>query len=87
MIAVCTLAIKIPEEVFLNLHKTQAELALHMKQIYAVELYKEQKVSLGYAAALAEMHKEEFIHFLANFNVSIFAFENKDEFTEEIGNV
>ena len=53
---------------------------------YAVELYKEQKVSLGYAAALAEMHKEEFIHFLANFNVSIFAFENKDEFTEEIGN-
>ena len=81
MIAVCTLAIKIPDEVFFYLHKTQAELALHM-----VELYKEQKVSLGYAAALAEMHKEEFIHFLANFNVSIFAFENKDEFTEEIGN-
>ena len=43
----------------MNLHKTQAELALHMKQIYAVELYKEQKVPLGYAAALAEMHKDE----------------------------
>ena len=43
MIAVCTLAIKIPDEVFFNLHKTQAELALHMKQIYAVELYKERK--------------------------------------------
>lgn len=82
----CTLAIKIPDEVFLNLHKTQAELALHMKQIYAVELYKERKVSLGYAAALAEMHKEDFIHFIANFNVSIFSFDNEDEFSEEISN-
>ena len=82
----CTLAIKIPDEVFLNLHKTQAELALHMKQIYAVELYKEKKVSLGYAAALAEMHKEDFIHFIANFNVSIFSFDNEDEFSEEISN-
>lgn len=82
----CTLAIKIPDEVFLNLHKTQAELALHMKQIYAVELYKERKVSLGYAAALAEMHKEDFIHFLANFNISIFSFDNEDEFKEEIDN-
>ena len=34
MIVVCTLAVKIPDEVFLNLHKTQAELALHMKQSY-----------------------------------------------------
>lgn len=68
------------------MHKTQAELALHMKQIYAVELYKERKVSLGYAAALAEMHKEDFIHFIANFNVSIFSFDNEDEFSEEISN-
>lgn len=68
------------------MHKTQVELALHMKQIYAVELYKERKVSLGYAAALAEMHKEDFIHFIANFNVSIFSFDNEDEFSEEISN-
>ena len=70
----------------MNLHKTQAELALHMKQIYAAELYKEQNISLGYAANMAEMHKEEFIHFLATFDVSIFSFESEDEFKEEIYN-
>ena len=86
MIVVCTLAVKIPDEVFLNLHKTQAELALHMKQVYAAELYKERKVSLGYAAAWAEMHKEDFIHFLATFDISIFSFESEDEFKEEIDN-
>lgn len=82
----CELAVKIPDEVFLNLHKTQAELALHMKQIYVAELYKERKIPLGYAAALAEMHKEEFIHFLATFDVSIFSFESEDELKEEIYN-
>ena len=82
----CELAVKIPDEVFLNLHKTQAELALHMKQIYVVELYKERKISLGYAAALAEMHKEEFIYFLATFDVSIFSFESEDDLKEEIYN-
>ena len=51
-----------------------------MKQVYAAELYKERKVSLGYAAALAEMHKEDFIHFLATFDISIFSFESEDEF-------
>lgn len=82
----CVLEIERPDEVILNLHKTKDELVLHMKRIYAVELYKEKKVSLGYAAALAEMHKEEFIHFLATFNVSIFSFDNEDEFSEEINN-
>lgn len=82
----CTLSIKIPDEVFLNLHQTQAELALHMKQIYAVELYKEKKVSIGYAAALAEMSKEDFIHFLAKFNVSIFSFDSDEEIYDEFQN-
>ena len=43
----CTLAIEIPDEVLLNVHKTKAEVALYMKQLYAVDLYKKKQVSLG----------------------------------------
>ena len=51
----CTLSIEIPDEILLNVHKTQDEVALYMKQLYAVDLYKKKQVSLGYCAALAEM--------------------------------
>ncbi len=82
----CTLAIKIPDEVLLNVHKTQAEVALYMKQLYAVDLYKKKQVSLGYCADLAEMSKEEFIHFLAEFKVSIFSFDDDEDFEDELKN-
>ena len=82
----CTLAIKIPDEVLLNVHKTQTEVALYMKQLYAVDLYKKKQVSLGYCAALAEMSKEEFIHFLAEFKVSIFSFDDDENFENELKN-
>ena len=41
-----TLSIEIPDEVLLNVHKTQDEVALYMKQLYAVELYKKKQVSI-----------------------------------------
>lgn len=82
----CTLSIEIPDEILLNVHKTQDEVALYMKQLYAVDLYKKKQVSLGYCAALAEMSKEEFIHFLAEFEVSIFSFDGDEEFENELKN-
>ena len=82
----CTLSIEIPDEVLLNVHKTQDEVALYMKQLYAVDLYKKKQVSLGYCAALAEMSKEEFIQFLAEFEVSIFSFDGDEEFETELKN-
>lgn len=82
----CTLAIEMPDEVLLNVYKTKAKVALYMKQLYAVDLYKKKQVSLGYGAALAEMSKEDFIHFLVEFEVSIFSFNDDEEFETELKN-
>ncbi len=82
----CTLSIEIPDEILLNIHKTQDEVVLYMKQLYAVDLYKKKQMSLGDCAALAEMSKEEFIHFLAEFKVSIFSFDDDEDFENELKN-
>ena len=82
----CTLAIEIPDEVLLNVHKTKAEVALYMKQLYAVDLYKKKQVSLGCCAALAEMSEEDFVYFLAEFEVSIFSFDDDEELENELKN-
>ena len=85
-IEMCTVAIRIPDEVMLHVHKTQAEIALYMKRLYAVDLYRKKEVSLGYCAALAEMTKEEFIKLLAEYNISIFSYESEDELLGEFKN-
>lgn len=82
----CTVAVRIPDEVFLHVNKTQAEIGLYMKQLYAVDLYKRREVSLGYCAALAEMTKEEFVIFLSEFGVSIFSYESDEELMNEFQN-
>jgi len=48
----CTLSIEIPDEILLNVHKTQDEVALYMKQLYAVDLYKKKQVSFWFFVCL-----------------------------------
>lgn len=57
------------------------------KRLGALELYKTQKVSIGYCATVAEMTEEEFIKYLGENGVSIFTFESENEFIEELQNV
>lgn len=57
------------------------------KRLEALELYKTQKVSVGYCATVAEMTKEEFIKYLGENGVSIFSFESENEFIEELQNI
>ena len=52
----------------------------------AVDLYKNKKISLGYCADIADMTKEDFVKYLGKNNISIFSFEDEEEFLEELAN-
>ena len=44
------------------------------------------KVSLGYCAQIAGMTKEAFIRYLGENGVSVFQYDDKNEFIEEMNN-
>lgn len=82
----CVVSINIPEEVLLDLHKDENDFAEYIKKTLAMDLYKNEKVSLGYCASVAEMTKEEFVQYLGRNGVSIFSFASDSEFLEELNN-
>ena len=51
-----------------------------------LEYYKNQGVSIGYCAEIAGMTEEEFIKYLGEKNISIFQFDNEEEFLSEANN-
>ena len=52
----------------------------------ALKLYVQNKASLGYCAQIARMSKERFIRYLGEYNISIFHYDDEDEFSEELNN-
>ena len=50
----CVVAVKVPDEVILDLHETRTDFSNYIKSMVAVDLYKNKKVSLGYCAEVAE---------------------------------
>ena len=54
----CVVSINVPEEILLDLHKDENDFAEYIKKTLAMDLYKNEKVSLGYCASVAEMTKE-----------------------------
>ena len=86
MSILCVVSINIPEEILLDLHKDKNDFAEYIKKTLAMDLYKNEKVSLGYCASVAEMTKEEFVQYLGRNGVSIFSFASDNEFLEELNN-
>lgn len=82
----CIVSINVPEEILLDLHEDKDNFADYMKKMVALDLYKNRKVSLGYCASVADMTKEEFIQYLGLNGISIFSFDSKEEFLEELEN-
>lgn len=82
----CVVSINVPEEILLDLHENKNDFAAYMRCMLAVDLYTNKKVSLGYCANVAEMTKEEFIKYLGKKDISIFSFDSKEEFLEELAN-
>lgn len=82
----CIVSINVPEEILLDLHEDENGFTEYIKQMLAMDLYKNKKVSLGYCASVAEMTKEEFVQYLGKNDVSIFSFVSDNEFLEELKN-
>ena len=52
----------------------------------ALNLYVQNKASLGYCAQVARMSKERFIRYLGEHKISIIHYDDEDEFSEELNN-
>lgn len=82
----CVVSFDVPEEILLDLHEEKEDFTKYIKQLTALDLYKNKRVSLGYCANVAGMTKEDFINYLGVNGISIFAFESEEEFLEELAN-
>jgi len=74
----------IPQEILLDLKFTEQAFTSYARRYLALDLYASKHISLGYCAQLADMYKEDFIKFLGDNGISIFGFEDDNEFHKEL---
>ncbi len=82
----CQVTVTIPEAVLYDTHMTTVQVSDYAKKIIALDYYTRHHVSIGYCAQIAEMPEEDFIKFLEQNKISIFQFDDKNEFLEEMNN-
>lgn len=82
----CQIAINIPSEVLYDTKMNKEEANQFARCAVALGYYTQSGVSIGYCAQIAGMTEEEFIRYLGKNQVSIFHFDNKEEFMEELRN-
>lgn len=82
----CQISIRIPDAVMYDTHMSEEQAAAFARCMVALGYYTQNNVSIGYCAQIADMTEEEFIKYMGKRNVSIFRFENKAEFLEEMEN-
>lgn len=80
----CQVAVKIPDAVLFDTHMTAEQTDSFVKQTLALHYYIKCHISLGYCAEIAGMTKEDFIKFLGENQISIFHYDNKNDFMEEL---
>lgn len=80
----CQISIRIPDAVMYDTHMSEEEAAAFARCMVAVGYYTQNNVSIGYCAQIADMTEEEFIKYLGKRNVSIFRFDSKTKFMEEL---
>ena len=82
----CQVAVNIPNEVLFDTKMNQEEANRFARRAVALGYYTQSGVSIGYCAQIAGMTEEEFIKYLGRNHVSIFHFDNQEEFLEELNN-
>ena len=82
----CSVAVKIPDEVLYDTKMTEAEANAFAKKATALMLYTQNHISIGYCAQIAGMPEEDFIKYLGSNGISIFNFDDEEEFLEEMNN-
>lgn len=82
----CQIAISIPDEVLFDTKMNKEEANRFARCAVALGYYTQSGVSIGYCAQIAGMTEEEFIKYLGHNQISIFKYDNKEEFLEELDN-
>ncbi|MCD8125246.1 MAG: UPF0175 family protein [Lachnospiraceae bacterium] len=82
----CQVAINIPEEVLYDTKMNKNEALQFARRAVALGYYTQSGVSIGYCAQIAGMTEEDFIRYLGKNHVSVFHFDNTQEFLEESKN-
>ncbi len=82
----CQIAIDIPNEVLFDTKMSKEQANQFAKCTVALGYYTQRGVSIGYCAQIADMTEEEFIKYLGENHISIFRFNNEEDFLEEMSN-
>ncbi len=73
-----TINIDLPSDILLTLNETEQELKKRIKISLAIQLYIQQKVTLGKAAQIAELSRFQFETMLSEHKIPISFLELKD---------
>ncbi len=80
----CQIVFSIPDEVLFDTKMTREQANQFARQAVALGYYTQSGVSIGYCSQIAGMTEEEFIKYLGQNHISIFQFDTKEEFLEEL---
>ena len=80
------IALKIPEGVLFDTKMNLQDAEKFIRRVVALEFFKNQGVSIGYCAEIAEMTEEDFLKFLGENKISVFKFDDEAEFLSEAAN-
>lgn len=82
----CKIAVSIPDEVLYDTKMNMEDASSFVRKAVALGYYTQSGVSLGYCAQIAGMREEDFITYLGQNYISVFQFDDKEEFLEEMNN-
>ena len=82
----CQVSIKIPDAVMYDTKMNQNDVEKFIRRLVAVEYYKSKGISIGYCAEIAGMNETDFIKYLGENKISIFQFDDEEEFLSEAKN-
>ena len=82
----CDVAVSIPEEVLYDTQMSRAEAESFARLMTAFGYYTRNNVSIGYCAQIAGVPEEDFMQFLGSNGVSVFSYDDKEDFARELAN-
>lgn len=69
--AICTINIDFPSEILLTLKESEVEFKQRIKNAVAIQLYMQEKISIGKAAELADLSRLDFETLLSKNKIPI----------------
>ena len=82
----CQIALEIPNDVLYDTKMSKSDAESFARKAVALCYYVQNGVSLGYCSKIAGMSKESFVRYLGENNISVFHYDDEDEFKEELNN-